>query len=138
MEGKGSLRKQSLERLVRRVGTPNGTGEGREAEERTSRLKALREKKERLGYAVERLTLQSQQRQRQLRMSAAATGTALWRNEECMAEEFRDWCLLFLSSLPMLCYATENATKPQYTNIYNHHNFSSLPWLSPPPNHQTL
>jgi DASH complex subunit SPC19 len=59
LEGKGSLRKQSLERLVRRVGTPNGTGEGREAEERKSRLKALREKKERLGYAVERLTLQS-------------------------------------------------------------------------------
>jgi hypothetical protein len=30
LEGKGSLRKQSLERLVRRVGTPSGTGEGRE------------------------------------------------------------------------------------------------------------
>lgn len=38
-----------------------------------NRLKALRQKKERLGYAVERLTLQSQQRQRQLRMSVAAT-----------------------------------------------------------------
>lgn len=38
-----------------------------------TRLKALRQKKERLGYAVERLTLQSQQRQRQLRMSVAAT-----------------------------------------------------------------
>jgi DASH complex subunit SPC19 len=37
------------------------------------RLKALRQKKERLGYAVERLQLQSQQRQRQLRMSVAAT-----------------------------------------------------------------
>jgi hypothetical protein len=37
----------------------------------TNRLKALRSKKERLGYAVERLTLQSQQRQRQLRMSVA-------------------------------------------------------------------
>jgi DASH complex subunit SPC19 len=37
------------------------------------RLKALRQKKERLGYAVERLKLQSQQRQRQLRMSIAAT-----------------------------------------------------------------
>ena len=37
------------------------------------RLKALRQKKERLGYAVERLNLQSQQRQRQLRMSIAAT-----------------------------------------------------------------
>jgi hypothetical protein len=38
-----------------------------------NRLKALRQKKERLGYAVERLQLQSQQRQRQLRMSVAAT-----------------------------------------------------------------
>lgn len=34
-----------------------------------SRLKMLKQKKERLNYAVERLTLQSQQRQRQLRMS---------------------------------------------------------------------
>jgi hypothetical protein len=42
LEGKGSLRKQSLGRLVRRVGTPNGTGEGMEAEERTIRLKVLR------------------------------------------------------------------------------------------------
>jgi hypothetical protein len=38
-----------------------------------NRLKALRQKKERLGYAVERLQLQSQQRHRQLRMSVAAT-----------------------------------------------------------------
>lgn len=37
------------------------------------RLKMLVQKKERLGYAVERLGLQSQQRQRQLRMSVAAT-----------------------------------------------------------------
>jgi DASH complex subunit SPC19 len=64
------LRKQrSLERVIRRAGTPGG-GEG---EERALRLKVLRQKKERLGYAVERLTLQSQQRQRQLRMSVAAT-----------------------------------------------------------------
>lgn len=45
------------------------------------RLKALRQKKERLGYAVERLGLQSQQRQRQLRMSVAA-GTNLGVGEE--------------------------------------------------------
>ena len=44
-------------------------GEGREA----LKLKNLRAKKERLGYAVERLTLQAQQRERQLRMSVAAT-----------------------------------------------------------------
>lgn len=36
------------------------------------RLKQLRGKKERLGYAVERLVLQAQQRERQLRMSVAA------------------------------------------------------------------
>jgi DASH complex subunit SPC19 len=50
-----------------------GGAGGTEAEERAARLRALRLKKERLGYAVERLTLQSQQRQRQLRMSVAAT-----------------------------------------------------------------
>jgi DASH complex subunit SPC19 len=72
-KGGGVRRQRSLERLVRRAGTPNGTGGGREQEERALRLKSLRQKKERLGYAVERLTLQSQQRQRQLRMSVAAT-----------------------------------------------------------------
>ena len=36
------------------------------------RLKQLRGKKERLSYAVERLVLQAQQRERQLRMSVAA------------------------------------------------------------------
>lgn len=50
-------------------------------EGRVLRLKALRQKKERLGYAVERLGLQSQQRQRQLRMSVAA-GTNLGGGEE--------------------------------------------------------
>ncbi|KAL9100976.1 MAG: hypothetical protein Q9163_003718 [Psora crenata] len=39
----------------------------------TLKLKALKAKKERLRYAVERLTLQAQQRERQLRMSVAAT-----------------------------------------------------------------
>jgi DASH complex subunit SPC19 len=66
-----SLRKKrSLDKLVRSAGkggTPGGKGE-----EKALRLKALRQKKERLGYAVERLGLQSQQRQRQLRMSVAA------------------------------------------------------------------
>jgi len=46
-------------------------GGGAGNEEKILRLKALRQRKERLGYAVERLTLQSQQRQRQLRMSVA-------------------------------------------------------------------
>lgn len=44
---------------------------GGASEEKALKLKAFRQKKERLGYAVERLGLQSQQRQRQLRMSVA-------------------------------------------------------------------
>ncbi|KAK0111061.1 hypothetical protein ONS95_001441 [Cadophora gregata] len=73
LEGAGGLRKQkSLDKLVKgRAGV--GLGKGNGGEEKALRLKALRSKKERLGYAVERLTLQSQQRQRQLRMSVAAT-----------------------------------------------------------------
>jgi len=88
LEGAGEsargLRKQrSLDKLVKGrglagsivgKGTGIGGGGGRGGgEEKALRLKALRSKKERLGYAVERLTLQSQQRQRQLRMSVAAT-----------------------------------------------------------------
>ncbi len=46
-----------------------GAGGDPRAEER---LKALRQKKERLAYAVERLSLQTQQRERQLRKSMAA------------------------------------------------------------------
>jgi DASH complex subunit SPC19 len=46
-------------------------GEGSSRE--TLRLKQMKGKKERLGYAVERLVLQAQQRERQLRMSVAAT-----------------------------------------------------------------
>jgi DASH complex subunit SPC19 len=36
------------------------------------KMKQMRQKKERLSYAVERLTLQAQQRERQLRKSMAA------------------------------------------------------------------
>lgn len=35
------------------------------------RVRSMRQRKERLSYAVERLTLQAQQRERQLRMSVA-------------------------------------------------------------------
>jgi len=63
----GVRKQRSSERLVRKV------GDGKGGEELALRLKALRSKKERLGYAVERLGLQSQQKQRQLRMSVAAT-----------------------------------------------------------------
>lgn len=43
-------------------------------DEKAKRLRELRTRKERLGYAVERLGLQSQQRQRQLRMSVSHAG----------------------------------------------------------------
>ncbi|KAH6724791.1 DASH complex subunit Spc19 [Leptodontidium sp. MPI-SDFR-AT-0119] len=72
---KGLRKQRSLDRLVKGRGMGMG-GKGMGGggnEERALRLKALRGKKERLGYVVERLTLQSQQRQRQLRMSVAAT-----------------------------------------------------------------
>ena len=49
------------------ITTMHGDG-GREA----LRLKQLRGKRERLGYAVERLVLQAQQKERQLRNSVAA------------------------------------------------------------------
>ncbi|KAH7412406.1 DASH complex subunit Spc19 [Cadophora sp. MPI-SDFR-AT-0126] len=73
---RGLKKQRSLDKLVRggRKGGFGGGGKGSGGgEEMALRLKALRSKKERLGYAVERLTLQSQQRQRQLRMSVAAT-----------------------------------------------------------------
>jgi len=46
----------------------NASEEAREA----LRLKQVRQKKERLAYAVERLQMQAQQKRRQLRMSIAA------------------------------------------------------------------
>lgn len=48
-------------------GTHRASEGGREA----LRLKQMRGKKERLAYAVERLVMQSQQKERQLRMSVA-------------------------------------------------------------------
>ena len=48
-----------------------GGGNGEAVRGGGERLKQLRGKKERLGYAVERLNLQAQQRERQLRMSVA-------------------------------------------------------------------
>ena len=61
---------------LRRGGSGSGTGIGKGGDGQFSkealRLKQLRRKKEALEYAVERLNLQAQQRQRQLRMSVAA------------------------------------------------------------------
>lgn len=66
-------RKKSLERMMRAGGVSAGGAGGKGQQEMRDRLKSLKLKKERLGYAVERLGLQSQQKQRQLRMSIAAT-----------------------------------------------------------------
>lgn len=61
-----------------------GGGEEEEEErgERRAQAVRLRQKRERLGYAVERLTLQAGQRERQLRMSVAAQGVAGEEEEE--------------------------------------------------------
>ena len=64
------------DKLRKGNGVASGTGIGKggdgEFSKETLRLKQLRRKKEGLEYAVERLNLQAQQRQRQLRMSVAA------------------------------------------------------------------
>ncbi len=54
------------------AGVRSSVGMSGEGSREALRLKQLRGKKERLGYAVERLVLQAQQRERQLRMSVAA------------------------------------------------------------------
>ena len=55
-----------------RGGTEEDAGQDLEHGRQQLRLKQMRQKKDRLSYAVERLTLQAQQRERQLRMSMAA------------------------------------------------------------------
>ena len=54
------------------VGDRSSVGMSGEGSREALRLKQLRGKKERLSYAVERLVLQAQQKERQLRMSVAA------------------------------------------------------------------
>ena len=54
------------------MGRKSLIGEGEGGSREALRLKQLRARKERLGYTVERLSLQAQQRERQLRMSMAA------------------------------------------------------------------
>lgn len=49
-----------------------GAGANGDGSREALRLKQLRGKKERLEYVVERLVLQAQQKERQLRMSVAA------------------------------------------------------------------
>ena len=54
------------------IGDRSSVGMSGEGSREALRLKQLRNKKEKLNYAVERLVLQAQQRERQLRMSVAA------------------------------------------------------------------
>ncbi|KAI9842978.1 MAG: hypothetical protein M1837_006715 [Sclerophora amabilis] len=66
--------------MNRKMSVGDGAGRGSSAAKlslggrggKEERLKMLRQKKERLSYAVDRLTLQAGQRERQLRMSMAA------------------------------------------------------------------
>ena len=53
------------------LGRKSIAGDGDSSRE-ALKLKQLRAKKERLGYTVERLGLQAQQKERQLRLSVAA------------------------------------------------------------------
>ncbi|KAL9102799.1 MAG: hypothetical protein Q9187_009082, partial [Circinaria calcarea] len=61
-------RGEGFDREEEEAGQEDTVEQGREQ----LRLKQMRQKKERLSYAVERLTLQVRQRERQLRMSVAA------------------------------------------------------------------
>lgn len=76
----GLRRKRSVEKML--GGGKGGKGGKSGVEEKELKLKMLRQKKERLGYAVERLGLQSEQRQRQLRKSVAAGTLERLRDDE--------------------------------------------------------
>ncbi|KAL8949344.1 MAG: hypothetical protein Q9222_004549 [Ikaeria aurantiellina] len=62
---------EALRKSSRGIGRKSFAGEGDGSRE-ALKLKQMKAKKERLGYTVERLSLQAQQRERQLRKSVAA------------------------------------------------------------------
>ncbi len=66
-EGDGAAESDDEADATRRIGGQRG-----EKDPREEKLRQLKQKKERLEYAVERLSLQAQQRQKQLRKSMAA------------------------------------------------------------------
>ena len=71
--GQGRPSSASAPRGVEEEGG-EGAGEGEGLGERdVLKLKALKQRRERLEFAVERLTLQARQRERELRKSVAAT-----------------------------------------------------------------
>ncbi|KAL8710235.1 MAG: hypothetical protein Q9220_005166 [cf. Caloplaca sp. 1 TL-2023] len=61
---------EALRKSSSGIGRKSFAGDGDESRE-ALRLKQMKAKKERLGYTVERLSLQAQQRERQLRKSVA-------------------------------------------------------------------
>lgn len=71
LEGRLSNGEDGGGELGERNNNNNSYNAGEEARE-VLRLKQVRQKKERLAYAVERLQMQAQQKKRQLRMSIAA------------------------------------------------------------------
>ncbi|KAF2460703.1 mitotic spindle biogenesis protein-like protein Spc19 [Lineolata rhizophorae] len=72
-KGAAATAKRQSEQRMRSLGGAGGApGPEKNNPLAELKMKQLRQKKERLSYAVDRLTLQAQQRERQLRMSMAA------------------------------------------------------------------
>ncbi|KAI4192401.1 MAG: hypothetical protein LQ350_008659 [Teloschistes chrysophthalmus] len=72
LEGRLSMSEEDAEAFGKRAGGRKRIAAEGDGSREALRLKQLRAKKERLGYAVERLGLQAQQKERQLRLSVAA------------------------------------------------------------------
>ncbi|KAL8637273.1 MAG: hypothetical protein Q9228_005441 [Teloschistes exilis] len=72
LEGRLSMSGEDAEAFGKRAGGRKSIAAEGDGSREALRLKQLRAKKERLGYAVERLGLQAQQKERQLRLSVAA------------------------------------------------------------------
>ncbi|KAI4104325.1 MAG: hypothetical protein L6R37_003322 [Teloschistes peruensis] len=72
LEGRLSMSGEDAEAFGKRASGRKSIAAEGDGSREALRLKQLRAKKERLGYAVERLGLQAQQKERQLRLSVAA------------------------------------------------------------------
>ncbi|KAL8684968.1 MAG: hypothetical protein Q9218_008050 [Villophora microphyllina] len=72
LEGRLSMSGEDAEAFGKGAGPRKSIAAEGDGSREALRLKQLRTKKERLAYAVERLGLQAQQRERQLRLSVAA------------------------------------------------------------------
>lgn len=71
MIARGDLLEGRLSHGEDGAGVARGQSRASEGGREALRLKQMRQKKERLAYAVERLTMQAQQKERQLRLSVA-------------------------------------------------------------------